>query len=141
MLTNQNKDTKHGSLEGVVRDVIANKNMPMEFITAAKSFEDALARCVIRDEQSLNDIILLYDQFMDFGMMDEIEILLTKKLIGGTSVGGFNRSLAAMTYSRIYDPQGAGVKSDKNTQKALMEIQRQRRNSDEEDQKKHDNES
>lgn len=109
---------------GVVK-IVGQSQLPQEFITIGKSFEEALGRCVIRDERLKNAIILYKAQLELFDMDDEIQDL-TNLLNAGAAVGGFNRSLAAMAHTMIYVPEGAGVKVSKETQKALTEINKQR---------------
>jgi hypothetical protein len=115
-----------GSLEGVVHDVIGIKNLPQEFITIGKNFDEALGRCVLRDDEQRNAVIIYKAQLEMFEMFDEIQHL-TNWLNASAAVGGFNRSQAIMAHARVYLPEGAGVKVDKNTQKALMEMQQRRR--------------
>lgn len=96
-----------------------------EFITAGKSFEEALGRCTIRDDEQKNAIIIYKAQLSLFLMTDEI-MDLTNLLNAASAVGGFNKSLAAMVATGIYVPEGAGIKLSKENQKALMELQKQR---------------
>ncbi len=115
-----------GDLAGVVK-VVGSSQLPQEFITIGKSFEEALGRCVLRDDAQKNAVIIYKAQLEMFGMWDEIQDL-TNWLNASAAVGGFNRSLAAMTYTHIYVPEGAGIKVSKENQKALMEMQKQRAN-------------
>jgi hypothetical protein len=109
---------------GVVK-IVGQSQLPQEFITIGKNFEEALGRCTLRDDAQKNAIIIYKAQLSMFGMTDEIQDL-TNLLNASAAVGGFNRSLAAMTYTQIYVPEGAGIKVSKENQKALMEMQRQR---------------
>lgn len=113
-----------GSIEGVFK-LEDQGGLAREFITIGRSFEEALGRCTIRDDIQRNAIIIYKAQLELFGMWDEIDDL-TNWLNASAAVGGFNRSLASMTETRIYVPEGAGIKMDKNTQKTLMELQKMR---------------
>lgn len=115
----------NSSKDGGVIKIISQSQLPQEFITIGKSFEEALGRCVIRDEEQKNNIIIYKAQLQMFEMRPEIEDL-TNWLNASAAVGGFNRSLAAMTYTNLFMPEGAGIKISKENQKALMEMQRQR---------------
>ena len=111
---------------GVVK-IVQQGQLPQEFITIGKSFEEALGRCVIRDEAQKNAIIIYKAQLEMFDMRNEIQDL-TNWLNASCAVGGFNRSLAAMTHDMVYVVEGTGanIKINKESQKALMEIQKQR---------------
>jgi len=99
--------------------------LAQEFITVGKSFEEALGRCVIRDDTQKNAIIIYKAQLEMFGMITEIQDL-TNFLNAAAAVGGFNRSTAAMVGTNIFLAEGAGIELSKDTRKALMELQRQR---------------
>jgi hypothetical protein len=113
-----------GSVDGVIK-IEEHGGLAREFITIGRSFEEALGRCTIRDDEQRNAIIIYKAQLELFDMWDEIDDL-TNWLNASAAVGGYNRSLASMTETRIYVPEGAGIKMDKNTHKALMELQKQR---------------
>lgn len=115
---------ERGSIEGVVK-IVGQTQLPQEFITIGKSFEEALGRCTIRDDEQKNAIVIYKAQMEMFVMWEEIKDL-TNWLNASAAVGGFNRSLAAMTYTRVYVPEGAGIKISKDNQKALIEMQKQR---------------
>ncbi len=115
---------QEGSYEGVIK-IEGTGQLPKEFLTVGRDFEDALGRAVIRDDNQRNAIILYKAQLELFDMWEEIKDL-TSWLNASAAVGGFNRSLAAMTYTGIYVPEGAGIKLSKENQKALMELQKQR---------------
>ena len=115
---------KSGSVDGVVK-IAQPGQLAQEFITASKSFDEALAKTTIRDEQLRNDIIVYKAQLELFEMTDEIN-QLTSWLTGSAAIGGFNRSIAAMVGTGIYVPEGAGIKLSKDNQKALMELQKER---------------
>lgn len=124
-MTTESKNKANGnqgkrSLAGVVQ--LANQTqLPGEFLKIGKDFEEALGRCVIRDDYQKNCIILYKAQLELFGMYSEIQDL-TNWLNASGAVGGFNRSLAAMTYTGIYLAEGAGIKLGKDQQKALHEL-------------------
>ncbi len=122
------KDTsgksRTGDVAGVVR-IVGQTQLPQEFITIGKNFEEALGRCVLRDDEQKNAVIIYKAQLEMFEMWDEIQDL-TNFLNASAAVGGFNRSLAAMAHTGIYVPEGAGIKVSKENQKALMEMQKQR---------------
>ncbi len=121
----ESEKQQKGSVKGVVSDILTNKNLPNEFITIGKSFEDALGRCVLRDDNQKNAVVIYAAQLAMFEMWDEIDDL-TNWLNASAAVGGFNRSLAAMTYTGIFVSEGAGIKFSKENQKALIEMQKQR---------------
>lgn len=128
----ENKAKRNGKPDRLTRDSLAGvvkfvgqSQLPQEFITIGKDFEEALGRAVLRDDKQRSDIIILKAQYELFEMWDEIRDL-TAWLNGSGAVGGFNRSLAAMTYTGVYVPEGAGIKISKENQKALMELQKQR---------------
>ena len=104
---------------------VGQTQLPQEFITIGKSFEEALGRCTIRDDEQKNAIIIYKAQLEMFEMWEEIQDL-TNLLNAASAVGGFNKSLAAMTHTGIYVPEGAGIKLSKDNQKALMELQKMR---------------
>lgn len=113
---------------GVVK-IVGQTQLPQEFITIGRSFEDALGRCTLRDDQQRNDVIIYKAQLEMFNKHNELEKEiedLTSFLNASAAVGGFNRSLAAMTHTGIYVPEGAGIKVSKENQRALMEMQKQR---------------
>lgn len=120
----QKKMPQKGSVEGVLH-VVQPGQLAKEFITTGESFNEALGRCTIRDDEQKNAVIIYKAQLALFGMLEEIEDL-TNWLNAGSAVGGFNRSLAAMVATGIYVPEGAGIKISKENQKALMELQKQR---------------
>ncbi len=119
------KPKVQASGNGAVVKIVQQGQLPIEFITIGKSFEEALGRCVLRDDEQKNAVIIYKAQLEMFDMYEEIQDL-TNWLNASAAVGGFNRSLAAMTYSQIYVPEGAGIKVSKENQKALMEMQKQR---------------
>ncbi len=123
--TNQRDgDKEKGSVQGVIK-IEEHGGLAKEFITIGRSFEEALGRCTLRDDEQKNAIIIYKAQLEIFEMDDEIQDL-TNLLNASAAVGGYNRSLASMTETRIYVPEGAGIKMDKGTQKALMELQKTR---------------
>ena len=121
-----------GSLSGVVK-IVGQTQLPQEFITIGKNFEEALGRCVLRDDAQKNAVIVYKAQLEMFDMWDEIDDL-TNWLNASAAVGGYNRSLAAMTHTMIYTPEGAGIKLSKDANKTLLEMQRLRSQ-----QKEHEN--
>ncbi len=119
------KPKVQASGNGAVVKIVQQGQLPIEFITIGKSFEEALGRCVLRDDEQKNAVIIYKAQLEMFDMYEEIQNL-TNWLNAYAAVGSSNRSLAAMTYSQIYVPEGAGIKVSKENQKALMEMQKQR---------------
>ena len=115
---------ERGSIPGVVQFAGQNQ-LPQEFITIGKNFEEALGRCVLRDDIQKNAVVIYKAQLGMFNMFLEIGDL-TNWLNASAAVGGYNRSLAAMTHTGIYVPEGAGIKMSKETQKTLLEMQRLR---------------
>lgn len=122
---NQRKMPPKDRTGGEVLKIVKSGELAQEFITVGKSFEEALGRCTLRDDEQRNAIIIYKAQLELFDMEEEIKDL-TNWLNAGAAVGGFNRSLAAMVGTGIYYPVGAGIKVNKEDQKALMEIQKQR---------------
>lgn len=119
-----NRGDGQSSIEGVIK-IEKQGQLPEEFIKVGRDFDEALGKCVLRDDNQKNAVILYKAQLETFGLWDEIRDL-TSWLNASGAVGGFNRSLAAMTYTGIYVPEGAGIKISKENQKALMEIQKLR---------------
>jgi len=113
-----------GDPAGVIK-IAQPGQLAQEFITVGKSFEEALGRCVIRDDEQKNAIIIYKAQLEMFDMINEVKDL-TNLLNAASAVGGFNRSLSAMVGTQIFVPEGAGIKLSKENQKALMELQKQR---------------
>ena len=113
-----------GSYKGVV-ELFGNKQLPQEFITIGSNFQEALGRCRLRDEEQKNAVVIYKAQLEMFEMWDELEDL-TNWLNASTAVGGFNSSLAAMTYTGVYVPEGAGIKMSKESQKTMRELQKVR---------------
>lgn len=111
-------------LEGVVK-FAGQGQLPQEFLTIGKDFDEALGRCVLRDDDQRNVVILYKAQLEMFGLWGEIGSL-TSWLNASAAVGGYNRSLAAMTYTGIYVPEGAGIKLSRSQEKTLMELQKLR---------------
>lgn len=120
----QQQGQKRGDVAGVVK-IVGQSQLPQEFITIGKNFEEALGRCVLRDDEQKNAVIVYKAQLEMFEMWDEIQDL-TNWLNASAAVGGFNRSLAAMTYTGIYVPEGAGIRFSKENQKVLKELQKER---------------
>ena len=116
------KDNNRGSIDGVVK-IVGQSQLPQEFITIGKSFEEALGRCTLRDDRQKNAIIIYKAQLEMFSMFKEIGDL-TNWLNASSAVGGYNKSLAAMTYTGIYVPEGAGIHLSKQGSKEYLEAQR-----------------
>lgn len=113
-----------GSRDGVIK-IVGQTQLPIEFLTIGKNFEEALGRCVMRDDNQRNAVNFYKAQLDLFGMWDEIQDL-TNWLNSSAAVGGFNRSLAAMTHTGTIISEGLGVKVSKESRKALEEIARYR---------------
>jgi len=113
-----------GDIAGVIH-IAQPGQLAQEFITVGKSFEEALGRCVIRDDEQKNAIIIYKAQLEMFDMIEEVKDL-TNWLNAASAVGGYNRSLSAMVGTNIFVAEGAGIKLSKENQKALMEMQKQR---------------
>ena len=111
------KKVSRGGIEGVVK-IVGSSPLAKEFIEVGKSFEEALGRCVIIDQNQQNLIILYKAQLDMFELWDEVRDL-TNWLNASIAVGGFNRSLAAMVATNIYVPEGAGIKLSKESVKVL----------------------
>ncbi len=117
---NRNDGHKTGSVEGII-EIESQSQLPQEFITIGQSFEEALGRCVLRDDDQKNCVIIYKAQLEMFDMWEEIQDL-TNWLNASAAVGGFNRSLAAMTHTGIIVSEGLGIKISKESQKALAEL-------------------
>lgn len=124
MATVERKGREIRDIHGVIQG-ISQKQLPHEFLTIGKTFEEALGKCVLRDDRQRNAVIIYKAQLEMFGMTEEIQDL-TDWLNASCAVGGYNRSLAAMTWDRIFVTEGAGVKVSKDQQKVLQEIKRER---------------
>jgi len=118
------KAPSRGSIDGVVK-IVGQSHLAQEFITIGLSFEEALGRCVLRDDDQKNCVIVYKAQLEMFDMWTEIQDL-TNWLNASAAVGGFNRSLAAMTETQVFVAEGAGIKIPKESQKALLELQKYR---------------
>lgn len=121
-MATKDQNTNQGSKSGVIK-VVGSSQLPQEFITIGATFEEALGRCVFRDEQQRNDVNIYKDQLEMFDMTDEIESL-TNWLNGSLGIGGYNRSLAAMTHAGVIIPELAGIKLSKQGSKEYIEAQR-----------------
>lgn len=123
-MSNNGKVAEQGNVEGVIR-IEGQGSLAKEFITVGRTFEEALGRCVIRDDHQRNALIVYKAQLELFGMEEEISDL-TNWLNASSAVGGYNRSLTAMTDIGIFMAEGAGLPLDKDSKKALLEMQRMR---------------
>jgi len=131
------KDRRNGGDRGDVGNVVkitGLSNLPQEFITAGKTFQETLGRCTIIDERQRSAIILYKAQLDMFTLTLAIEDL-TNWLNASSAVGGYNKSLAAMTHTGIYVPEGAGIRLSKQGSKEYMEAQRRK-----DEQSKHEGE-
>jgi len=99
---------------------------PLEFITPAKTFQEALAKSRLKDDNQRNLAILYYAQLKMFDMDEEIEDLILS-LIATTAVGGHNLNLTAMTHVGIFFPEASGTKLDKDQRKTLADINKYNR--------------
>lgn len=119
---NDLKDTSR--FKGVVADS-GDQLFPKELITVGKTRKDALGRDILRDEQQRNALIIYVAQLKMFDMVTEQDDV-RDWLNASPAIDGVNRRQALMGWVRIYEPVSAGGNVDKNTQKALIETQRQR---------------
>ena len=117
-----NFDNKRGSIEGVIA-IEGQGQLPQEFITIGNSFDEALGRCVLRDDDQKNAVIIYKAQLELFEMNDEIDHL-TAWLNASAAVGGINRKQAGMTYTGIWVPDDL----NKNAAKQLKEYNEYRAN-------------
>ncbi len=121
-----NGNGSRGNVAGVVK-IVGQSQLPQEFLQIGKFYDEAVGRGVLRDDFQRNAVNKYKFQLDLFFDDNDIEVQnLTSWLNMSGSVGGFNRSLAAMTYTQVYVPEGAGIKISKENQKALMEMQKQR---------------
>jgi hypothetical protein len=96
---------------GVIK-IVGDTQLPREFITVGKDFDDALGRTNLLDDNQLNDVIAYKSQLMEFDMYDELEDL-TSWLNGRPAVGGYNRNQALMAHIGIAVPEAFGTKLSK----------------------------
>ena len=109
------------SVSGVVQ-FVGQSQFEQELLAVGKDFDEALGRCVIRDEWQRNAIILYKAQLDMFGMATEIRDL-TSFLNASAAIGGhYNRELATMAHVGIYVPPLSNPKE----RKAFMEYQQMR---------------
>lgn len=116
---------KKGSVKSVVRDILNQTQLPMEYILPGKTFDEALAKTTTRDWNQIIAIIQLYhwmDDFDENGIFKEPKQSVINLLIALNTKDGINLNLASMTYSRIYLPQGGGIKMGKQ-EKEIIESQ------------------
>ena len=123
----ENKGTPHvdKGTKANVLNIAGQSQLPEEFIKIGKEFDDALGKAVLRDEEQRNSLVLTKAWLLRHGLIEEVEIL-TNWLASGPAIGGFNRSLAAMAYTGIYTPEGAGLKTSKESQKAMQELRQEK---------------
>jgi hypothetical protein len=111
-----------GSESGVIK-VVGSTQLPQEFITIGKSFEEALGRAVLRDDKQKNAIILYKAQMEMFDLDVETQDL-TNWLNASAAVGGYNRLQAIMAHVGIVIPEAAGVRLSKQGSKEFIEAHR-----------------
>lgn len=99
---------------------IRQPQMPKEFITPSLSFYEALSRARLTDERQLNIAVKYHDHLMEFGLSDEVERLVTAKLVGSGAVGGRNLDLAAQSYVGVFFDKDM----TKEQQKLVAEMQK-----------------
>ena len=124
MQKTEERGNHKGSIDGVIK-LEGQGGLAREFLSIGRDFDEALGRCVLRDDNQRNAIILYKAQLEMFELWEEIQEL-TSWLNASAAVGGFNRSLAAMTETGIFIAEGAGIKLSKENAKMLTEIQRAR---------------
>jgi hypothetical protein len=100
-----------------------SNQLPQEFITIGKTFEDALGRCTIADAKQRSAIITYKSQLEMFKMTKRIDDL-TNFLNASSAIGGINKSLATMSYVGAFVPEGAGIKLSKQGSKEYIESQK-----------------
>ncbi len=129
-MADNTKGTPHvdkGNVTGVVK-IAGQSRLAQEFITAAKTFKDALARAILRDEYQKNSIVIYKAHLEMFKMTTELEDLVDH-LVGTCSIGGLNRSASIMDDTGIYTPAGLGIKDTKEHEKAIKELREERNRS------------
>lgn len=100
---------------------------PLEFITPARTFEEALAKARLCDERKANMAVLYHSWMKTFnkrGLFNSDIEDLTHSLISLTAVGGSNLNLTAMSHVGIFFPEASGTKLDKDQRKLLGEMQK-----------------
>ncbi len=127
------KDGKRdfSSVGGVVQ-FVGQSQFEQELLAVGKDFDEALGRCVIRDEWQRNAIILYKAQLEMFLMTREI-MDLTSFLNASAAIGGhYNRELATMAHVGIYVPPLSNPK-EREAYMKYQEMRSKSRGRDKED--------
>lgn len=142
MTTQGTKDTAksngHGNANGVF-ELLGQNQLPQEFITIGRTFEDALGRCTLRDDKQKSAVVTYKDQMEMFlpKMLPRIQAL-TNWLNASSAVGGINKNLAVMAHTGIVIPEMTGTKLSKQGSKEYIESQHRR---DEQQKRENDNDN
>jgi hypothetical protein len=118
---NKNSNNGHRDVLNILK-LEGSNQLPQEFITVGKTFEEALGRCTIVDQKQRSGIITYKDHLSMFKSTELHRIpSLTSFLNASSAVGGINKSLAVMAYDGIYVPEGAGIHLSKQGSKEYSE--------------------
>ena len=133
-MTTETHNKKDGSqrIKGVVQS-LGRGSIPREFITIGEDFSSALGRCVLRDEEQRNAIIIYKAQLEMFDLDYEIQDL-TDLLNASSAVGGRNREQALEAHVGILRAKGLELKDGKVKKKknGSIEISKTRGNDNDE---------
>ena len=121
-----NGGNNHSGTVGGIYDTEGQTLLPHEFITGGKTFDEALGKCIFRDEAQKNAVIMWKAKLEEFHNEAGIQMIIDL-LNGSRGVGGINNSLASMAHTMIYLPEGAGIKVGKNAEKINLERLREQR--------------
>ena len=103
---------------GPLDATISDGSLAIEFMTAAKNVEEAMARTIFRDERHLNSALALHRKLVKFHNSAGLNTYLLK-LNGLPSIGGYNRSTAALVGTGIIASEALGVKLGKDSLKFI----------------------
>jgi len=103
---------------GGIDNTASDGSLAKEFITIAKSCEEAMGRTIFSDERQLNAVVALHRKLVKFHNTKGLSTL-TMWLNGRPAIGGYNRAQALMSGSGIVAPEALGVKLGKDSMKFI----------------------
>lgn len=103
---------------GPLESTIGDSSLALEFMTAARNVEEAFARTIFRDHRQLNNGLALHRKLVKFHNTAGLNTFLCA-LNGFPSIGGYNRSTAALVGTGIIASEALGVKLGKDSQKFI----------------------
>jgi hypothetical protein len=129
--TKVNPHVDKGKVSSVIK-IAGQGHLAETFLTAGKSFDEALGKGIIRDEEQANALSLVFSWMMRHGIDESI---LTTWLKTRPAIGGYNRSAAIMDDTQTFTPSGLGMKDTKEHEKAIKELrdEKYRRRDDDRD--------